>query len=377
MPIGGQVFKGRQGQYSVTALRPTAFGRSSVIWSAVSATGEEFIVKLMRGTPSSAKQWNALSEFELETETHSKLSHPNILPILDWGVDSEGLQPAPFLVLPPCKYGDLRQAIGGQRFIPFERAIRILQPLAAAIDYAHSCGILHGDIKPENVLFWQSRDHACLADFGASRYYPQSLAISGQGAIGTADYLSPEELDGGRATPASDLYSFALVAYEILTGDLPFDHSVAFHSMQARLHGELSSALAKNPLLPVRVNPAFLAAFALAPEKRPRSAAMFVQSLLTEPLADSSPIVVKPVDEGRQQAAKADDLGQQTSNGKPGSRFAPDQRVELWKIIVSAIVAILTALITMYTAIVLRHPQSSQTSPAQPTVRSSPPRDNP
>jgi serine/threonine-protein kinase len=376
MPIGGQVFKGRQGQYSVTELRPAAFGRSSVIWSAVSGTGEELIIKLMRGTPSSAKQWNALSDFELETETHSNLSHPNILPILDWGVDSEGLQPAPFLVLPQCKYGDLRQAIAGQRFIPFERAIRILQPLAAAIDYAHSCGILHGDIKPENVLFWQSRDHVCLADFGASRYYPQSLTISGQGVVGTADYLSPEELDGGRATPASDLYSFALVAYEILTGDLPFDHSVAFHSMQARLHGELSSALAKNPLLPARVNPAFLAAFALSPEKRPRSAAMFVQSLLTEPLADSSPIVGL-VDEGREQAAKADDLRKQSSNNKPVSRFAPEQRIELWKIVVGAIVAVLTALITMYTAIVSRRPQSPQISPAQPTFQSSPPRDSP
>jgi hypothetical protein len=146
--------------------------------------------------------------------------------------------------------------------------------------------------------------------------------------------------------------------------------------MQARLHGELSSALAKNPLLPARVNPAFLAAFALSPEKRPRSAAMFVQSLLTEPLADSSPIVGL-VDEGREQAAKADDLRKQSSNNKPVSRFAPEQRIELWKIVVGAIVAVLTALITMYTAIVSRRPQSPQISPAQPTFQSSPPRDSP
>jgi serine/threonine protein kinase len=344
-----QIFKGHQGRYSVKALRPLAFGRASVIWTAVSETGDELVIKLFRGTPRSAKRTDALSDFQRETEAQAKLSHQNILPILDWGVDSEGLETAPFLVLPYCKYGDLRQEILAQSFIPFQRSIRILQQLAAAVDYAHSCGILHGDIKPENVLFWRSQDHACLADFGASRYYPQNVAVSAE-APGTADYTSPEELKGRRATPASDLYSFALVAFEILTGVLPFDHSVAYKSMQSRLSGDLDNAITRNPLLPSRVTPAFVAAFAPDPALRPRSAASFVQSLLTEPLADNSAIVSTEHPHGK----------------TPGeSRFTPAQRIALWTAIIGAIVTIVTAIIAILPSLVAKAPSASEAPPSQ------------
>jgi serine/threonine-protein kinase len=329
-----------------------AFGRASVIWTAVSETGDELIIKLFRGTPRSAKRKDALSDFQRETKAHAKLSHPNILPILDWGVDSVDLETAPFLVLPYCKYGDLRQEIQAQSFIPFERSIRILQQLAAAVDYAHSCGILHGDIKPENVLFWQSQDNACLADFGASRYYPQNVVVSAE-AGGTADYTSPEELKGRRATPASDLYSFALVAFEILTGVLPYDHSVAYDSMQSRLSGDLDDALTRNPLLPSRVTPAFVAAFAPNPALRPRSATSFVQSLLTEPVAGKPTLA----------ATTTEKTPRETNSGE--SRFTPAQRIALWTAIIGAIVTIVTAIIAILPSLVSKEPSTSEAPASQ------------
>jgi serine/threonine protein kinase len=377
MPVDGQIFKGHQGEYSVKALRPLGFGRESVIWNAVSGTGDELIIKLFRGTPKSWRRTNALSDFIRETEVHSKLSHQNILPILDWGIDSEGLQTAPFLVLPLCKYGDVRQAIQAQSFIPFERGIRILQQLAAAVDYAHSCGVLHGDIKPENALFWRSPDHACLADVGASRYYPQSVEVSAE-ALGTPDYLSPEELDGRRATPASDLYSFALVAYEILTGALPFDHAVASKSIHSRLHGELENALKKNPLLPSWVGRVFGAAFALDPALRPRSATLFVESLVTEPAAGNPRIVVSQVEKSAHRATTVDDSGrQQHPVEQRRSRYTPEQRIVLWTAIIGGIVTIVTALIAaIFPSVFSRGSPASDASQRQPTPQSTLTRDS-
>lgn len=366
MPIGGQVFKGRHGQYSVTGLRPFAFGRASVIWLAVSETGDELIIKLFRETPKAGYR-DALSDFQRETEARSQLSHQNILPILDWGTDSEGLESTPFLVLPFCRHRDLREAIRAQSFIPFERGIRILQQLAAAVDYAHSFGIVHGDIKPENVLFWRTPDHACLTDFGASKYVPHSIAVSAPGiAAGTPDYLSPEELNGRRATPASDLYSFALVAYEILTGVLPFDHTVALHSMNSRINGELENPVKKNPLLPGRVVPAFDSAFALDPARRPRSAASFVQSLLTEAVSVNSQTVVRTTA----------DSPEQTSGVDRGSRFDPEQRIKLWTVIIGAIVAILTALITVFPSLITKRSSAPDAPPGAPANQSTPARNS-
>jgi serine/threonine protein kinase len=377
VPVSGQVFKGHQGQYSVTALRPLGFGRESVIWNAVSGTGEELIIKLFRGTPTSSKPTNALSDFIRETEVHSKLSHQNILPILDWGIDSEGLETAPFLVLPLCKYGDLRMAIQPQSFIPFERGTRILQQLAGAVDYAHSCGILHGDIKPENALFWRSPDHACLADFGASRYYPQTVRVSAE-SVGTPDYLSPEELNGRRATPASDLYSFALVAYEILTGVLPFDHSIAFKSIDSRLHGKLENALSKNPLLPSWVGQVFGVAFALDPAQRPRSATSFVQSLI-EPPADRSRIVVHPAEDSGQRTPALEGSGEPAPPVEArASRFTSEQRIALWTVIIGGIVTVITALIAaIFPSVFTRGSAASDASQRPPTPQSTPARDSP
>lgn len=278
--MDGQVFKGQHAEYIVDALLPLGYGRASIILKAASENGEELIVKLFRGTPETVGRRDALAGFQRETRLHSTLSHDNILPILDWGVGTLGIATAPFIILPFCPYGDLRSAIQAQSFIPFGRAMRLLGQIAAAVDYAHSQGILHGDIKPENVLFWRSAEHACLADFGAARYYPQSVAISGaEPGFGTPDYLSPEELRGRRASPASDLYSFALVAYEILTGTLPFDHSVAYESMDARLNERLDDPLTKNPLLPPRVVEVFRHAFSVDPSRRPRSAVALVTAL--------------------------------------------------------------------------------------------------
>lgn len=278
-----EAFLGRAGTYTISGRRPIAYGRASVLWLGEREGAEQVVVKLYRDAPIVGSGAEAVTEFEQETRARAALVHPNVLPVLDWGVDESGHDQVPFVVLPYCARGDLRQFLKGRAFVPVDMGLRLLKQLAAAIDHAHVQGFLHGDIKPENVLFWRSPEHVCLSDFGASRYFPQrvdmsSHAVSGR-AAGTPIYLSPEEIAGQAPTQASDIYSFALVAFEVLAGARPFDNPSAFEAMRVRISGELKSARSINPLLSSDIERAFFAALNVDPGARPPSASRFVEFL--------------------------------------------------------------------------------------------------
>ena len=254
-----------------------------MLWSAATADGNQVVIKLYRDAPISSDSTDAITEFEHETRARAVLSHPNILPVLDWGVDVTGDERVPFVVLPYCEIGDLRTFLKGRSFVPLDTGLQLLRQLAAAIDYAHLKGFLHGDIKPENVLFWHSPDHACLSDFGASRQHPQrvevSRTLSGPAGPGTPIYLSPEELRGEASSHASDIYAFGLVAFELLTGARPVIAKSAYLEMQARIEGALKPARVLNPLLSGEVERAFFSALNVDPTLRPVSASRFIEFL--------------------------------------------------------------------------------------------------
>ena len=159
-----------------------------------------------------------LQRFEREAKALSKLTHANIVPIIDFG-DEGG---APYLVMPMIDGGTLKQRLERGSFSVAE-AVHILEPIARALDYAHAKGILHRDVKPSNILITDSGD-PMLSDFGVAKILEEgeSATLTGTGiGLGTPEYMAPEQWVG-KAIPASDQYSLGVVFYEMITGHKPY-----------------------------------------------------------------------------------------------------------------------------------------------------------
>ena len=158
-----------------------------------------------------------LKRFEREAKSLAKLSHPNIVKVHDYG-EHEG---SPYLVMEYMPGGTLRKILG--KPVPWQIALRLLLPVARAVEYAHQRGIVHRDIKPANILITENGD-PMLSDFGIAKLFEtdQTTHLTGTGMmIGTPEYMAPEQWDG-KSTPQSDLYSLGIVLYEMVTGRKPY-----------------------------------------------------------------------------------------------------------------------------------------------------------
>lgn len=154
--------------------------------------------------------------FQHEARSVARLKHPNILEVFDFGYE-DGV---PYIVMELIEGGTLADSLGAP--LPLGDSLAILEPIGRAIDYAHSRGVLHRDIKPSNILL-RKDGTPVLADFGLSKMAGATRRLTATGAVmGTADYMSPEQAADDPVTAASDRYSFAVVAYEMFTGRVPF-----------------------------------------------------------------------------------------------------------------------------------------------------------
>ncbi|MGH7514825.1 MAG: serine/threonine-protein kinase [Gemmatimonadales bacterium] len=157
--------------------------------------------------------------FLREIETVARLNHPHILPLHDSGESGGSL----YFVMPLVDGGSLRLRLGGGRRLGAEVALAIAAPVADALSYAHRMGVLHRDVKPENILF--SQGHPIVADFGLAKAISTAggANLTGTGlALGTPGYMSPEQAAGTTdLDERSDVYSLAVVIYEMLVGELP------------------------------------------------------------------------------------------------------------------------------------------------------------
>lgn len=156
--------------------------------------------------------------FELEATSLAKLSHPNIVQIIDFG-KYEG---TPYVVMPYIVGGTLKKFQGQP--LTIERAARLLLPITRALSYAHSHGFIHRDVKPSNILLTDS-DEPMLSDFGLVKEINSNLAqaLTATGAsIGTPEYMAPEQAMGDKIDGRADIFSLGVVLYELVTGKRPF-----------------------------------------------------------------------------------------------------------------------------------------------------------
>jgi eukaryotic-like serine/threonine-protein kinase len=210
----------------------------------------------------------------------ARLSHPHVVPLIDSG-ETGGLL---YYVSAFVPGGSLRDRLRGEGRLALDDALAVTHDVAEALDYAHRQGVVHRDVKPENILFTDG--HALLADFGIARggAGPDDAPVTEAGvAVGTPEYMSPEQASGERDVgPGSDVYSLACVVFEMLTGQPPFRGRSPRATMAQHVAAAPPRARALRPELSPAAEDALLRALGKDPERRFASARDFSAALRAE-----------------------------------------------------------------------------------------------
>jgi len=190
-------------------------GGMSEVWRAEDLElGRDVAIKLLAPDADRAR-------FEREARAVASLAHPNVMQLYDYG-ESEG---RPYMVLEYVPAGTLEDRLRAGRPLPDGETYEIAVGIASGLAHAHSRGVVHRDLKPANVLF-DEEGRPKVADFGIARLAAGEGTLTEAGTLlGTAAYISPEQASGEPAGTASDVYSFAVMLYRMLTGRLPFESS--------------------------------------------------------------------------------------------------------------------------------------------------------
>ena len=215
--------------------------------------------------------------FLREIEVAARLRHPHILPLHDSGATDSLL----FYVMPYVEGESLRARLTREKQLPLDDALRITREVADALSYAHSHGVVHRDIKPDNILL--ESGHAVVADFGIARAITaaggDTLTATGM-VLGTPAYMSPEQAGGSSAPDGrSDLYSLGCVLYEMLAGQPPFTGPTVESLVHQHLTAEAPSITLIRPAVPGSVTAAIRRALAKTPADRFSQVAQFADAL--------------------------------------------------------------------------------------------------
>jgi eukaryotic-like serine/threonine-protein kinase len=218
----------------------------------------------------------AHGRLQREAQTLARLQHPSIVAVFDYGILEGG---SPYLVMELVRGNDLRHELEREGRLDVDRASRILSAICAGMAAAHAEGVLHCDIKPENVLLPDEGVEAKVLDFGVAQAIGASAARAGAGGptlaavtieeppVGTPAYMAPEQLRGDAPEARTDVFSLGVIAYEMLLGELPFGGGSAGEVALAQARG-IPAAI---DALPGPLSRAVRAALALDADRRPPS----------------------------------------------------------------------------------------------------------
>lgn len=225
-PLVGALLDGR---YRLAAKIAT--GGTSTVYRGVDVRLDRPVaVKVMDSRYAGDEQF--LTRFRLEARTVARLKDPGLVAVYDQGLDERH----PFLVMELVEGGTLRELLTERGPMPPHAVAAVLRPVLGGLAAAHHAGLVHRDVKPENVLISDDGE-VKIADFGLVRAVAAAGITSASVILGTAAYLSPEQVRDGNATPRSDVYAVGIMAYELLTGHAPFSGdsplSVAYQRLDA------------------------------------------------------------------------------------------------------------------------------------------------
>ena len=225
------------------------------------------VVALKLLSPELHESLSFRARFEREGLVQAALEHRHIVPIYEAGHCEHGL----FLAMRLIDGPTLKDLILDRDLNP-QRSLRLLGQVAEALDVAHDAGLIHRDVKPQNILIARG-DHAYLADFGLTKSLnDEPLTTTGQ-FIGTMDYMAPEQIRGEAPSGASDTYALTCVLYECLTGEVPFPKPNEAATLYAHMVEPPPRLSERHPKLglPEEIDRVIARGMAKAPEERPAS----------------------------------------------------------------------------------------------------------
>lgn len=267
-------------------------GGMSLVYRALDRnTGHQVAVKLLKPELTGDKEF--LARFEREALAAGKMRHHNIVNLLDVG-NEDGNR---FLVMEYVEGRTLKEIITERTILPADTAAQVAIRILSALQHAHNNGIIHRDIKPQNILV--SPDGMIkVADFGIARVAGSDTLTKDDAVLGSVHYFSPEQAKGEEVNAASDLYSVGVVMYEMLTGHVPFEGDTAVSIAMQHISAEprrLSTP--KHPVSPA-MEAVVLRALAKAPQDRYPDAAAMARAIKSAIDSPAVPPVAIPMGTG-------------------------------------------------------------------------------
>jgi serine/threonine-protein kinase len=273
--LTGQIIDGK---YQLTAKIGSG-GMGNVYRAKRIIFGDEAAIKILHLNQSQNPQ--ATQRFLHEAQTSAKFKHTNAVAIYDIGTTPNGL---PFLVMELVQGKNLRQLLREKKIIPLDLIVTITMQTCSALDEAHRLGIIHRDIKPENIILsktatgWQIK----VLDFGIAKIQDDNdlnLTLPGN-AMGTPQYMSPEQCLGEKLDSRSDIYSFGVVLYEMLCGSTPFNSAVPSAVVVQHVNEKPQPLTKHNPEISKHINKIVIRALEKKCEKRPQTAGNLAKEFL-------------------------------------------------------------------------------------------------
>ena len=217
--------------------------------------------------------------FIAESRAAAAVDDPHIIPVYEAG-EADGVL---FIAMRFVQGGDLRLVLDREGALPPDRTAAFISPVASALDAAHRAGLVHRDVKPANILVDAREDrpdHVYLSDFGVSKGAMTSVSLTGTGQfLGTPDYSAPEQIQGWAVDGRADQYALACVAYQLLTGTVPFERDQGMAVLLAHLSEPPPSLSPRRPGLPGAADQVLARGMAKVPEKRYGSCRDFADAL--------------------------------------------------------------------------------------------------
>jgi serine/threonine-protein kinase len=242
------------------------------VYKATGADGGAVAVKIVKDEMAGDEIF--LKRFKREAEIAQRIQHPNVVAVVATG-DHDGV---PWAAQHFISGGSLEERLDRWGALDLHQVIAIFKQVAAGLDVLHENGLIHRDLKPANILI-DERGNPFIADFGLAKDHQHEgtvLTRPGQ-ALGSMDYMAPEQIRGEEVTAATDVYALACMLFELLTGQAPFADKVGMRIMWAHLQDAPAHPSDLNGTLPRPVGDALLKGLEKDPADRPRSATEFMR----------------------------------------------------------------------------------------------------
>jgi len=327
------------GRYHVRE-RIAAGGMGEVFRAQDAVLGREVAIKVLHR--SLASDQGFVERFRREARAAATLNHPNIVAVYDWGA-VDGIY---YMVMEYVQGRSVRELLNADGKLAPAQAAEILRQTLAALEHAHARGIVHRDLKPENILI--TNDGVVkLTDLGLARAFADAKNTRVGAVTGTVQYLAPEQIRGEPADPRSDLYSLGIVAYELLTGDLPYTGETPMAIAYQHLSDRVPAPSRSSPEIGDDLDGFVLSATDPDREMRPESAAAmridlasFAGSL---PPARSLGAVVRDVPEVVRPPATPEAVAATVTETIPRVQRGQRRRWRRWVGVVAAVAILATA----------------------------------